>query len=604
MKSRSLLVAALAAFCVLMAPESASGARKKHAAPKTVAKGRKAKPVVAPKTVAKLLKTLTLKEKVAQLVMVQFYGDAPNTKGKAYQEYVSLVRDSKVGGLIVLNRVRNGIVQKADPYQMAAFLNRMQRLAKVPLIVGGDFERGASMRMNSTTQFPHLMAYGAANDLEATKQLGAATAREARAMGVHWVFAPDADVNNNPDNPIINIRSISENPQRVAEHVKAFLEGARADASNDVLTTVKHFPGHGDTATDSHIGLAVVSATKERMDEVELVPFRAAIEAGVDSVMSAHLQVTAYEPEPIPGTVSKNIMTGLLREKLGFQGLITTDAMDMQGLTKAFPAGEAAVRAIEAGVDLLLVPADARESIRGVVAAVQSGRLTEKRIDESVTKILEAKFRLGLDKKRLVDLEGLSDVLESPEDEDSARRVAEKALTLVKNEGQLLPLKAPAAACYYILAAGRFSTQGRDLADLLRAKAGAGKVQLLDPQLPAAEFEELAKQSEKCEAVVLAAYVTASAYRGNVALAGNYPAFVERLFGSGKPVAFVALGNPYLLRNYPQSTAYLATYSTVLPSEQAAVKALFGEIDVTGKLNVTIPGVAEFGTGLTMEKRR
>jgi beta-N-acetylhexosaminidase len=552
----------------------------------------------------KWLKSMTPREKAAQLLMVQFYGESPNTRSKAYQKYVTQVRDLKVGGLIVLNRVQNGIVKRAEPYQMAAFINRMQKLAKVPLIIGGDFERGASMRLNNTTPFPHLMAYGAANDLEATRALGAATAREARALGVQWVFVPDADVNNNPDNPVINTRSFSENPQVVAAHVKAFLEGARSDKKNTVLTTVKHFPGHGDTATDTHYGLGVVSATQERMDQVELVPFQAAIAAQVDGVMTAHLHVPAYEPEQIPATVSKNILTGLLREKLGFQGIIVTDAMDMQGLSRQFPAGESAVRALEAGADLLLIPTNAAESVKAIVAAVNSGRLTQKRIDESVLKILSAKLRVGLNKPHQVDLESLSDVLESPEDEATAQRVADKAITLVKNEGSLLPLQAPANACYYVLAAGRFSTQGRDLMDALRERAPKVKVQLLDPQLPASEFEQLAGQAAQCEQVVVAAYVTASASRDKVTLAGNYPGFVERLLAVGKPLVVVALGNPYLLRTYPGIAAYLATYSTVLPSEVAAVKALFGEMEVDGKLPVTIPGLAEYGFGIRMELRK
>ncbi len=550
------------------------------------------------------LKSMTPRERAAQLLMVQFYGESPNERSKAYRDYVTLVRDVKVGGLIVLNRVRNGIVQRAEPFQMAAFLNRMQKLAKVPLIVGGDFERGASMRMNSTTLFPHVMAYGAAGDLEATRALGRATARESRAMGVQWVFAPDADVNNNPDNPIINIRSFSENAAVAGQHVKAFIEGARSDPRYPVLTTVKHFPGHGDTAVDSHIGLGTIAANRERLEQVEFVPFRAGIEAGVDAVMTAHLAVAALEPEPIPATVSKAILTGVLRGELGFKGLITTDAMDMQGLSKLFPAGEAAVRAIEAGVDLLLIPANARASVDALMAAVKSGRLTQKRIDESALKILNAKVRVGLNRQKLVDLERLSDGIESPEDNESALAVAAKALTLVKNEGALLPLREPARACYYLLAAGRFSTQGRDMVDLLRARVPKAKVALLDPQLPVAEFDQLAAGTAPCSAVVVAAYVTSGAYRGDVALSGHYPAFVDKLLASGKPMAFVALGNPYLLRSYPSVQAYLATFSTVLPSETAAVQALFGEIGVHGKLPVTIPGLAEYGFGLTIEARQ
>ncbi|MGC4053030.1 MAG: glycoside hydrolase family 3 N-terminal domain-containing protein [Paludibaculum sp.] len=592
------LSVALSAMLLFSGMPATGAAAKKKPTP--------AKPAALPNTgVAQhWLKSMTPAERAAQLLMIHFYGDAPNTKSKAYKQYVSAVRDLKVGGLIVLNRVQNGIVQKADPYQMAAFLNRMQKLSKTPLIVGGDFERGASMRMTSTTQFPHLMAYGAANDLEATFQLGKATAREARAMGVQWVFAPDADVNNNPDNPVINTRSFSENPQVVAAHVKAFLEGAKSDPKNHVLTTVKHFPGHGDTATDTHLGLGVVTASKERMEQVELVPFKAAIEAGVDGVMSAHLHVPAYEPEKLPATVSKNILTTLLRDELGFKGIAVTDAMNMQGLTSQFPAGESAVRAIEAGADLLLVPANAQESVRAILAAVKSGRLTQKRIDASVLKILNAKVHVGLNKKKLVDVETLSDEIDSPEDEEIAQRVAEKALTLVKNEGSVLPLRNAAGSCHYILAAGRFSTQGRDLGDQLRAGLRGARVQLLDPQLPQAEFDQLAQAAASCETVVVEAYVTATAFRGNVALAGNYPGFVDKLLAAGKPVIFVAFGNPYLLRTYPNVPAYLATYTTVAPAETAVVKALAGELEVNGKLPVTIPGLAEYGFGLKLERTR
>jgi beta-N-acetylhexosaminidase len=544
---------------------------------------------------------LTLREQVAQLVMVPFYGEAPNPRSKQGRELTAMVRDLRVGGLIVLNRVRGGNVQRAEPYAMAAFLNRMQRLAKVPLIVGGDFERGSSMRMNGTPAFPHLMAYGAARDLEATRALGRVTAREARAMGVHWVFAPDADVNNNPDNPIINIRSFSENPQAAAAQVTAFIEGARSDARFHVLLTVKHFPGHGDTATDTHIGLGTVEATREHLDQVELVPFRAAIQAGVDSVMTAHLVVPAIEPEPIPATVSKNVLTGLLREELKFQGLITTDAMDMQGLSKQFPPGEAAVRAIEAGVDLLLIPTNPAEAVKAVTAAVQSGRIPRKRIEESLRRVLASKAAVGLDKSRFVDLEAISDLVDTPEDEDQAQSAAEKGLVLVKNDGDALPLAKSGRACVYILSGSRFSATGRDLQDAVRQRSPAAVVQLLDPQLPETEFAALAARAAECEKVVAAAFVASAAYRGNVALAGNYPAFVDALLATGKPVIFVSLGNPYLLRTYPGVAAYLATFSTVTTSELAAAKALFGEVPVTGKLPVTIPGLAEYGFGLTMK---
>jgi beta-N-acetylhexosaminidase len=549
------------------------------------------------------LRGMTLSEKAAQLLIVPVYGDNPHPRSKAWRELRSAVVDLKVGGVILLNRVRLGVVQKAEPYQAAVLFNRLQKLSKLPLIVGGDFERGASMRLNGTPQYPHLMAYGAANDLDATRTLGRATAREARALGVHWVYAPDADVNNNPDNPIINIRSFGEDPKLVATHVKAFIEGARSDAASQVLLTVKHFPGHGDTNTDSHIGLGVVSASQERMEAVEFVPFRAAIAAGVDSIMTAHLAVPAFESETLPATVSRNIMTGVLRDTLGFKGLITTDAMDMQGLAAQFSAGEAAVRAIEAGVDVLLVPADPRAAVRAIVAAVQSRRITPARLDDSVRKVLAAKVRLGLHRSRFVSLDALAETIASPEDGDSAESVAARALTLVRNENSLLPLDRNLPACHFVLSGSRFSAQGRDLAEALRQASKQSRVALLDPNLPEQEFTAHAEATSSCPSIAVFTFVVSAAYQGSIGLPGRYPAFMEALLATGKPLALVSLGNPYLIRAFPGVKAYLAAFSTSAPSEAAVVKALYGEAPITGRLPVSIPEIAPLGFGLDLRPK-
>lgn len=544
------------------------------------------------------LRSLTLRQRAAQLLMVPCYGDFPNTETPAFREYSSLVHDLRIGGLIILNRVQYGLVQRADPYQSAAFLNRMQRLARIPLLVGGDFERGASMRMTSTVPFPHLMAYGAANDPALTRALGAATARESRAIGVHWVFAPDSDVNNNPDNPVINIRSFGEDPALVSAHVRAFIEGAHSEKSSPVLVTAKHFPGHGDTATDSHIGLGAVTASRDRLSQVELPPFQSAIEAGVDSIMTAHLAVAALEPEHIPATISKNVLTNLLREQMGFTGIVTTDAMDMQGLAALYSPGEAAVRAVEAGADLLLIPRDPRAVVDALVAAVTSGRITRQRLDRSVFKLLQAKSRLRLQHHKLVNLEAIADTINAPADTASAAQAAERAVTLVRNENSALPLKDPASACWFILAAGRFSMQGRDLMAAVQARTPKARVSILDPQLPSAEFDALAQSSSNCSSLVAATYTTAST------LPAAYNAFLKRLAETTKPFVFVSLGNPYLLRAHPNVSAYLATFSTAPPSESAAVKAVYGEIAITGKLPVSIPGLATTGFGVNMEKLR
>ncbi len=549
------------------------------------------------------MKRMTLREQIAQLVMIPFYGDAPNTRSKAWRDFLHLVRDTKVGGLILLNRVSNGIVRNAEPYETAAFINRMQRISKTPLLVGGDFERGASMRLASTTKFPHLMAFGAAGDVNASRMEGEATAREARAMGFHWVFAPVADVNNNPDNPIINIRSYGEDPEAVASHVKAFIEGAHSGTHSRVLVSVKHFPGHGDTAMDSHIGMARNDATRERMDALELVPFRAAIAAGVDSIMTAHMAVPALEPQEVPATVSSAILTKLLREELKFRGIIITDAMDMQGLSKQFTAGEAAVRSMEAGADLLLIPPKPDEAVNAVANAVLKGRLSRKRIEESVLRILTAKVHAGLHKKRLVNLEAISDEIDSPEANELAQQVADRAVTLLKNDGNSVPLQNPAGSCYFVLFESRYSQTGRKLVDEVRTRVPKAQLFAMDPNQPEAAIEDAVQKAASCSAAVVTTFVTATAYRGGMGLSGIYPKLMEGLLKGSVPVVLVSLGNPYLLRSYPTVAAYFTTFSTAPTAEQAAVKALFGEIAIQGKMPVSIPGLAKIGDGLQLPVR-
>ena len=547
------------------------------------------------------IRNLSLRDKIAQLVIITSYGEAPSSRSTAYKDYVRAVRDLKVGGMIVINRVVNGTVRNAEPYAMAAFLNRMQRLAKIPLIVGGDFERGASMRVSGTVKYPHLMAYGATKDLDLTRGLGLATAREARAMGIHWVFAPVADVNNNPDNPIINIRSFGENPIDVAKNVRAFIEGAHSEARTRVLVTVKHFPGHGDTAIDSHMGLASLTADRSRMDSIELTPFREAIDARVDAVMTAHMAVPAYEPEEIPATVSEKVLTGLLRQNLKFNGLIVTDAMDMQGLTKQFPGGESAVRALQAGADVLLMPPNPELAIKSVLAAVKERRISGKQIHESALRVLTAKARVGLQKTKLVNLEEISEVIESTEAEQQAQLAADRAVTLVKNQNAL-PITEPSRACAWILTENRYGQQGRRFAEEIRNRASGMPLNLLDPMVPPIEIDLLLQKAGSCETHVVAAFVSVAAYRGNTALGGNYPALLEKIKGIGKPVVLISLGSPYLLRSFPDVAAYLTTYSPAPTSEAAAVKAILGAIDVTGRLPVTIPGIAKYGESIQLSK--
>jgi beta-N-acetylhexosaminidase len=561
-------------------------------------------PLKVSPTVRRWMKTMTLREEVAQLVFIEFHGGSPNTRSRDYLKFVRLIRDTNVGGLILTNAVTGRGVQKAEPYALAAFLNRMQRLARVPLMVGADFERGASMRVTGTTAFPPAMAFGAAGDPELTRFEGEATAREARALGIHWVYAPVADVNNNPDNPIINIRSFGENPQAVAAHVKAFIEGAHSDKRSFVLTTAKHFPGHGDTAVDTHLSLAEITADRARLDALELVPFRAAIEASVDAIMTGHIAVPALAPEGVPATLSPAILTKLLRNDLGFKGIVITDALGMGAIVNGFGAGEAAVRALEAGADTLLMPADADVAIRAVVSAVQSGKLPRQRIQSSVAKLLAAKERLGLDRKRSVDVEAIGDVIDEPAVNERAQEIADRAVTLLRNGGNVLPLAAPDRTCFVTMTESRYTIEGVTFAQEVRKRSPKAALIALDGTMAREQIDDSLGKLPACAQYAVASFSPVNANGGTAGVSSELSRAIESLIATGKPLALVAMGNPYLLRAYPKAPAYLATFGTVAPSEIAAVKALWGEIAIRGHLPVTIPGEARYGEGIQLAATR
>lgn len=548
-------------------------------------------------------KRLSLRDEVAQLVVVPFTGQAlpkraRHKRREVERDVASLVKKQHVGGLILVNVFQGHLVQRADPVEAATVINKLQRLAKIPLIVGADLERGASMRFNDTTIFPQAMAFAAAGSTDAVKFEGEITAQEARAIGVQWVFAPVADVNSNPDNPIINIRSFSEDPKQVSEYVDAFIKGAQSNPKFTVLTTAKHFPGHGDTATDTHLNMATISADRQHLDQVELVPFESAIANGVDSIMTAHLSVPALGTGDLPATLSPEILTKLLRDDLKFRGIVVTDALDMGGVAKGYGPGDAAVRAIAAGADVLLMPTDPIAAIDAVVAAVKSGQISKERLDDSVNRILAAKARVGLNAQRYVNVKAIPTLVNLPQSNARAQSIADSAVTLVKNDSKLLPIPPNTQSCFAILREGPNSQQGQAMQPEIQRRAPGRPVLLLSPAITEAEMDSTISGAGTCAQWYVAAFVSVAGYRGSVSLGGNYPALMEKLIASGKPVLLVSMGNPYLLRSFPNVAAYLTTFSTVPPSEVSAVKALWGEIPIRGHLPVTIPNLAKFGEGI------
>jgi beta-N-acetylhexosaminidase len=567
------------------------------AASKAKAKSKAAPLTPDQRAAQALMKRMSLRDKVAQLVIVAADGDVYSTTSKDYEKYRHWVADLHIGGITINNASRYGLVRNAEPHAVAVFLNQMQRLARTPLLVSSDFERAASMRVTGGTRFPHNMAFGAAGDLAAAKYEGLIAAREARALGIHWIFAPVADVNNNPLNPIINLRSYGEDPEQVSHYVAAFIEGAHSDPANRVLVTAKHFPGHGDTDVDSHLGLPRLEVPRERLDTMELKPFETAIAHSVDSVMTAHISVPALEPSGMPATVSHNVLTGLLRDDLKFKGLIVTDAMTMQGLAMLFDSGEGSVRSIIAGADVLLMPPDPEKAIRAVLGAAEDGRISRQRLDQSVERILAVKISLGLTKKKLVNLDAISDVLDFPEAAQKAQAVADHAVTLIRNEHDVLPLAAGGSPCLIVITERRISQFGQRTIQEFQRRVPNGRVISLDTSLPLPALEATVGYTGACSAIVAASFASVSADLKDVKL------MLINLSNGPTPLVLLPFENPYLLTSVPNASAYLTTFSSSLPSEIAAVKALFGEIPITGHTPVTIPEFAQLGDGIQLPAR-
>jgi len=569
----------------------------------------------------KTLHKLTLEEKVGQVFMIWCRASFLNVENPEYLQLREAMQKYHVGSFAMTVHVDGPYLLRSEPYEAAELLNRLQSDSKLPLLFAADFERGVPMRLMGATIFPHAMAFGGDGRLGDAEAFGRITAEESRAIGIHWNFFPDADVNSNPANPIINTRSFGEDPRQVGDLVAAYIKGAH---EGGMLTTVKHFPGHGDTATDSHLGVASVNVDRAHLESIELPPFRQAIAAGVDSVMVAHVTVPALDADPNHvATISPAIVSELLEKQLGFKGIIVTDALDMAGLTHLFAndIGRAAVEAFKAGNDLLLIPADFPASYNAMLQAVQSGEISRERLDHSVLKILTTKASLGLQDARLVDLGALATVVGKPANLAFGQQVADDAITLVRDNGKVLPLKSSLKNSGTTKAALPYTTQeetrnqvvavlfsddvrsdsGRAFARELRARIPDARVIYLDPRIAAGMSDEVLKAVDEAQTVVAAVYVvpTAGKIGNSVAMADATGALLQQVLdhAAGK-TAVVAMGNPYLAADFPKIETYMCTFSNATVSEIAAAKALFGEIAIRGHLPVNIPNVAQRGVGL------
>jgi beta-N-acetylhexosaminidase len=534
------------------------------------------------------LRKMSLREKLGQMIVMPLSGEFANVESARFKEMRRQITELHVGGFTLFRGEANSI---------AALTNEAQRLAGVPLFFSADYERGLRMQLRTGTPFTTNMAIAAAGDPQAAYNQGKIICEEMRAIGVNWLFAPVADINNNPDNPVINIRSFGADPDRVGEMVAAEVRGIRAA---NCLSTLKHFPGHGNTATDSHIGLSVIAADRAGLEKTELVPFRSGIAAGTDAVMTAHLAVPNVTGDELPATLNAKMINDILRRDLKFDGIITTDSMEMGAITKAYPNGASAVMAVKAGVDVVLFPPDPDAALAALEAAVKKGEISEARIDESVRRLLAAKSRLGLFQNRLVDLTTANRAVEKPENVAEATRVTERSITLLRNEDNLLPLSKDGKTLFVIIAADDDPTEGAALAPEIVKRRPNERIVRLDPRSTPADYEKAVAEAAGYDAILLAPFVKRAAGKGTVALPENQVAFVKRMLAlSGKKSGVAAFGNPFMIRQFPEVRNYLVTYAIEDFAQMAAAKTLFGEAPFQGRLPVRIPDLFEIGAGIS-----
>jgi len=532
-------------------------------------------------------------------------------------EYLHLgdsIRRYHIGSLAMSIPAEGHFRQGNNRYATVALLNHLQKVAKLPLLIAGDFERGVlPPHLFGTTVFPHAMAFGAADNLEYAEEFGRITAQESRALGVHWNLFPVADVNSNPANPIIGTRAFGANPSQVGDLVAAYIRGAHASG---MMTTAKHFPGHGNTAIDSHVAVARVDETLDQLTAVDLPPFRKAISAGVDAVMTAHVRVPALDPDPNHvATTSPHIVSDLLKTQLGFSGLVVTDALDMAGLSNRYKTnpGRAAVDAFKAGSDVLTMPTDLNASFQAMIYAIRSGEISQERLDASVLKILRAKGSLGLQKDRFVDIAAIPRLVGSPDNVAEGQHISDDSVTLVRDNGKLLPLRSkrtdknllvlyqrvkPAPPALVILCDHLYAEDGHVLEREVRERSPEAVVIYVDPRVAAARYDSVLRAVDAAPQVIVAVYVVPSAARTRTVARGqkniaSLPDSTANLLHSilsraAAKTAVLAMGTPYLTDDFPTIQNYICTFSNATVSEVSAARALFGEIRFSGHLPVNI----------------
>lgn len=568
------------------------------------------------KWVEDTFRKMTLDDKVGQLVVSSATTTYLASDTDAYDSLVTKVRQLRLGGIhlfggaepipaVLLNNAYGSVIL-GQPLAAASLMNRLQNAAAIPLLNTGDFEAGLGFRISGATVFPRQMAVGAAGDDTLAFEAARITALESRAIGVHVNFSPIADVNNNPRNPVINTRAFGEQPDVVGRLASAYVRGMRAGG---MLATLKHFPGHGDTDVDSHLGLPIINHPRERLDSVELAPFRAGLAAGADAVMVGHIELPALDrAEFSPATLSRPIVTDLLRKEMKFGGLIYTDSMGMDAVSKKLSPAEAAVRAIQAGNDIVLHSPDDAAAVAGIKAAVEKGEIPMAQLDESVRRVLRAKARLGLHKVRTVSLDDVPMKVGGRTHAGIARELSQKSITLIKDDRNQVPLRVPRESSVLFLSVldypgnWRIGAPSRTFIPELRKRwPGVTAIELSD-RSTTEEIELVRASATRYDAIVVSVYVRASSASGRMDLSAPLVKLLGDLARSTtatpRPLIAVFFGNPYVPAGLPSLPAVLLTYDFYDLAEASAVRALAGDAPITGKLPIAIPGLFEAGWGL------
>jgi beta-N-acetylhexosaminidase len=555
--------------------------------------------------VKRTLAKMSTEEKLGQLLMLPFHGEFTSVESAEYRDLQRAIEQNHIGGFMLGTRVGPFGIERGKAYATAELINLLQKAARIPLLFAADFERGTAMRLENGTSFPHAMAVAATGHPEDAYTVGRITAAEARAVGVHWVFAPVADVNSNPDNPIINVRSFGEDPRQVASFVEAYVRGVEG---NGGLSTAKHFPGHGDTRIDSHLDLPTLSSDRAHLDTVDLPPFRAALAAGTSAVMMGHLAVPALDCDmPLgstierPATLSQKVITGLLRREMRFDGLVVTDALDMGGVARHYTPGEAAVQAILAGADVLLQPAVPDAVLAALKEAAKSSRLPLERINQAVTHILQAKARVGLHRNRFVDVDSLPKSLARAEFVGSAEEIADRGVTLLRQVQGILPLNAahPLKLGLLSIAGDRDAYPGRIFESEIRWRVDSLEALRFDIRFSPISKLDTSKL-DACDAVILALFVRVADRKGSVALPEEQAAAVRRVLALRLPVIVACFGSPYVVKHFPEARTWLGIFSNADVAQRAAARAIFGQVPISGRIPVNVPAAVSIGAGIDL----